>query len=125
MKARYRNTSFFHKQAKARQSLNHISQICTSTGEIVKGREQVILAAREHFRNLFTEEGEVEEEITKDFLDHIPPLINQAENVNLLKPFSESEIINVIWAMDPDKAPFPDGFTTNFYRACCPVIKET
>jgi hypothetical protein len=40
-----------------------------------------------------------------------------------MKPFTEEEICNVIWSMEPDKAPGPDGFSIHFYRACWEIIK--
>lgn len=41
-----------------------------------------------------------------------------------MKPFIEEEISNVIWDMEPDKAPGPDGFSAHFYRACLKIIKS-
>jgi hypothetical protein len=41
----------------------------------------------------------------------------------LLKPTNEEEISKIIWSMDPDKAPGPDGFTIHFYRICWDIIK--
>ena len=40
-----------------------------------------------------------------------------------MRPFSEKEILDVIWAMEPDKAPGPDGFSFHFYRVCWKIIK--
>jgi hypothetical protein len=40
-----------------------------------------------------------------------------------LKPTNEEEISKIIWSMDPDKAPGPDGFTIHFYRICWDIIK--
>jgi len=41
-----------------------------------------------------------------------------------MKPFIEKEINNVIWSMEKDKAPGPDGFSIHFYRACWSIIKS-
>ena len=41
-----------------------------------------------------------------------------------MKPFSENEILEVIWAMEPDKAPGLDGFSFHFYTACWNIIKS-
>ena len=41
-----------------------------------------------------------------------------------MKPFMEEEIIDVIWSMEPDKAPGPDGFSFHFYRVCWSVIRK-
>ena len=40
------------------------------------------------------------------------------DNGELMKPFSEAEIIDVFWSMDLDKAPGPGGFSIHFYKVC-------
>ena len=45
------------------------------------------------------------------FLYNIPSLVTDELNVGLLKPFSEKEIVDVIWAMEPDKALGMDGLS--------------
>ena len=40
-----------------------------------------------------------------------------------MKPFNGQEILDVIWAMEPDKSPRPDGFSFHFYRVCWNIIK--
>lgn len=59
-----------------------------------------------------------------DFLAHIPSLISPEDKSDLCKPVSEEEIIKVIWSMDSDKAPGPDGFTIHFYKVCWDIIKH-
>jgi hypothetical protein len=71
---------------------------------------------------LYKEGVDIEEEFS-DFLTHIPRLVNEEDNSSLWKPFTEDEISNVIWKMEPDKAPGPDGFTMHFYRTCWDIIK--
>ena len=56
-------------------------------------------------------------------LENILSLVNDADNYDLMKPFTEQEIVDTIWAMESDKAPGPDGFSAHFYKACWPIIK--
>jgi hypothetical protein len=91
---------------------------------IHKGFDQIKVAAEIHFQRLYKEEGSDCEEVISDFLSHIPSLIRRNDNSVLMKPFSEEEICNVIWSMEPDKAPGPDGFSIHFYRACWDIIKS-
>jgi hypothetical protein len=90
---------------------------------IHKGFEQLKAAAETHFKGLYKEEGSGSEEVISYFLSHIPSLVSRNDNSALMKPFSEEEINNVIWSMEPDKAPGPDRFTIHFYRACWDIIK--
>eukprot|EP00253_Pinus_taeda_P027195 PITA_27195 len=119
-----RNTSFFHRQFRARLSRNHISEIKTSTGQICKGNQQVKEAAAHHFQKLYTPEDQGYEIEETEFLNHIPSLVTDEDNAELSKPVTEEEIIKTIWSMDSDKAPGPDGFTIHFYKVCWDIIKN-
>jgi hypothetical protein len=123
LKAGDRNTSYFHRQCRARLSQNHISEIASSDGTIHKGFEQLKEAAEKHFQSLYKEEDSDCEETISDYLSHIPSLVSRDDNADLMKLFTEEEICNVIWSMEPDKAPGPDGFSIHFYRACWDIIK--
>ena len=56
--------------------------------------------------------------MTTDFLSNIPLLVSHEDNVGLLKTFTEKEIVDVIWAMELDKAPGTDGFSIHFFKVC-------
>jgi len=119
-----RNTSFFHRQHRARLSKNHISEIKTAEGQVRYGFNQVKDIVDSHFSKLYSEEPQdCEEEITS-FLYNIPQLINLEDNVVLISDFTEEEIIKVIWSMEPDKVPGPDSFTIHFYKVCWNIIKN-
>eukprot|EP00253_Pinus_taeda_P004292 PITA_04292 len=119
-----RNTSFFHRQFRARLSRNHIAEIKTTTGQICKGNQQVKEAADQHFQNLYTPDDQGDEMEETEFLNHIPSLVSDEDNAELGKPVTEEEIIKTIWSMDSDKAPGPDGFTIHFYKVCWDIIKN-
>jgi hypothetical protein len=42
----------------------------------------------------------------------------------LERDFEESEVFEVVQAMNGDKAPGPDGFSLGFIKACWVVLKE-
>ena len=58
------------------------------------------------------------------FLSNIPSLVSEAKNSELMNPFTEQELIDVIWSMESDKAPGPNGFPFHFYRVCWSVIRK-
>ena len=62
--------------------------------------------------------------MSSEFLDNIPFLVNLEDDNNLMKPFSKKEIVEVIWAMESDKAPSSNGFSIPFYKVCWPIIKS-
>ena len=55
---------------------------------------------------------------------NVPSLVNVEDNYGLMKPFTEQEIVDVIWAMKSDKAPRPNGFSIHFYKVYWPIIKS-
>ena len=118
LKAGDRNTSYFHRQCRIRLSKNHISEITTLDGTLLKGQDQIKLVAESHYQLLFKDNKEGNKDATADFLSHIPSLVNKEDNSSLSKQFTEEEICNIIWAMEPDKAPRLDSFSIHFYRQC-------
>lgn len=118
LKAGDRNTAYFHKQYRAILSKNHIAKITLANGQMCKGFEQVKVAAEKHFHNLLTAERNGSEEDTNEFLSNIPKLVNSEDNSSLLNLVSEEEIYRIVWSMEPDKAPGPDGFSIHFYKIC-------
>ena len=72
---------------------------------------------------MFHEDGISNDEVTADFLSNILSIVNPEGNAGLMKPFSENEILEVIWEMESNKAPSSDGFSFHFYRACWNINK--
>eukprot|EP00253_Pinus_taeda_P024895 PITA_24895 len=112
-----------HKKYRARLSRNYIAEIKTTDGQVCKGYNQVKAAVEAHFQNLYSADAQSNDEEIVAFLSNIPNLISPEENAILCRPITEKEIINVIWAMEADKAPRPDGFTFHFFKTCWHIIK--
>eukprot|EP00253_Pinus_taeda_P028879 PITA_28879 len=123
LKSGDRNTKYFHRQCRARVSRNHIAEITSITGQGYNGFAQIKEAAVTHFHNLLSAERNGNEEDAEEFLSTIPNLVNEEDNDSLLSPVTEEEITNVVWSMEPNKAPGPDGFSAHFYRICWEIIK--
>ena len=81
-------------------------------------------ATHSHFHQLFSEDGVSDSSVKLEFLSNIPALVSVETNVGLIKPFSEQEVVEVIWGMEPDKAHGPYGFSIHFYRICWSIIKS-
>ena len=82
------NTSYFHRQFRSRLSRNHISEIVSLEGTVFKGYEQIKGATKIHFQKLFRDDGIGSEEVTSDFLSHIPCLVSREDNQCLLNPYA-------------------------------------
>ena len=51
-------------------------------------------------------------------------LVTEEQNINLNKPIAKEEIDQVVQEMPNGKAPGPDGFTVEFFKACWEVVKH-
>ena len=92
-------------------------------GVIIKGQDLLKQSTTRHFQLLFQDDGLSDEEVSSDFLFNVPSLTSVEDNYILMKTFSEKEIVDVIWAMESDKAPGLNDFSFHFYKVCWPIIK--
>eukprot|EP00253_Pinus_taeda_P034743 PITA_34743 len=121
LKSGDRNSSFFHKQAQARKCRNSISEIkednCT-----LKDFSSIKKAASEHFEKLYREDIEAGQ--NDNLLDVLPSLITSRMNQALEGKINQNEVMEALFAMDPDKAPRPDGFTPRFLQTCWKIVEK-
>eukprot|EP00253_Pinus_taeda_P008521 PITA_08521 len=70
------------------------------------------------------EEPEIDkEEAIKELLTSIPNLITEDQNKALNRDITFEEVEGAVKDIPNGKAPGPDGFTINFYKACWEIIK--
>lgn len=121
LKAGDRNTSFFHKQAQARICRNSISEI---TVETITHRDihSIKTAAFNHFKNLYKEVEVLEQDSA--LVNEVPSLISDSHNHILEAEITNNEIKRALFAMEPDKAPRPDGFTASFLQFCWSIVEK-
>lgn len=110
-----RNSSFFHKQAQARKCLNSISEIKVETTTHREFR-CIKNAAFTHLKNLYSEEEALGH--VSSLVNEVPSLITDRKNQFLDAEISNNEIKTTLFAMEPDKAPGPNGFTARFLQSC-------
>ena len=79
---------------------------------------------QQHFNLLLLDNGEIDPISQADLLSGICSNISDKENEELGNPILGHEIIEAIWALQPDKSPGLDGFTINFYRVAWDIIKD-
>jgi hypothetical protein len=75
-----------------------------------------------HFQTLLTEPQQNLNPAINNILQHIPTLVTADQNVALMRPISSEEVEQVVFEMPKNKSPGPDGFTSDFYQACWPII---
>jgi ribonuclease HI/exonuclease III len=119
-----RNTSFFHRTAIQRRHSNKITQLTSEDGAIIQSHEDLEKTLIAHFQHRLTEpiqnRGEAIQKITR----HVPAIITEEQNAALLRPISIEEVDQALEDTPKCKAPGPDGFTSDFFHHCWPIIRQ-
>lgn len=100
------NTKFFQRIASTCRNTNYIHSLLDEDGNEVE-----LTSLNNHiasyFMKLYKDQG-----IIKLKLDGLKfPRITTDQKRWLVRPFEESEIKNVVWSIEDDKAPRPNGFS--------------
>ena len=117
------NTSFFHKSTIQHRANNHILSLKKADGAKVYTREQIGTELKSYFNSLLNDPFQDRTQAISEVIGAIPPLVTEEKNSLLLREFTEQEIEEVVFTMATDKAPGPDSFTIEFFKACWPIIK--
>ncbi|KAL1174611.1 hypothetical protein V6Z11_A04G026400 [Gossypium hirsutum] len=102
-----RTTNFFHKAAIQQFYRNRISGLEHEDGSRVSTNEEMLQLALRYFKNLFTASSS-EDDVR--LLGLVDKCISNDMNEELLKPFTEEDILHVVKSMPPLKALGIDGF---------------
>ena len=109
-----RNSGYFHAISRGRSVINKFSVVENNDG-IPQFEEAGILSTiTNYFHALFTSQ---ENDCTSLVQDAIHPCISPAMNQNLIRIPSKEEIKLACFAIHPDKAPGPDGFSACFFQS--------
>ncbi|XP_026399624.1 uncharacterized protein LOC113295510 [Papaver somniferum] len=115
------NTSFFHTNLKIRQSINFISELEDSNGDIISDHKKIVETLVNHFEHKFQFQ---EAEEADSLLEVIPEVITEQDQQMLDAIPTSDEIKEVVFGMDPESSPDPDGFSSLLYRACWDIIQD-
>eukprot|EP00253_Pinus_taeda_P013015 PITA_13015 len=108
---------------------NKLEQIHTNGAvgnhrEILNNHNDISALLSDHFNSIAQEPPINRGEAIKELTTAIPKSITSYQNWDLCKEISMELVDEVIRSMPNDKAPGPDGFTINFYKACWSIIKQ-
>ncbi|XP_049388501.1 uncharacterized protein LOC125852861 [Solanum stenotomum] len=116
-----RNTKFFHSYVRGRRKKLHLERIKDMRGVEISSNEQKGTVAVEYFQDQFSEE---ERNLDFSILQHIPKLISKEQNEEMHKLPSIEEVRNVVFTLNVESAPGPDGFSGKFFQHCWEIIGE-
>ena len=113
MKEGDNNTHFFHRVANSHRRTNHIRGIEVD-GVLYEDEEEVRSRVVNFYQRLYTKS--VSWCPSMDGLEFAR--IEENEWLELERDFSKEEVVKVLYEMEGDKAPSPNGFTVAFFQKC-------
>jgi len=116
-----RNTKYFHRVAKMKNSTKLISSL-RHDNTIITDQEQIADHIVNHYTNLFSSFSVLQD--SSLIQNSIPQLVTEQANNLLTMIPSEEEIYNVVINLNRDSAPGPDGFGAFFYHTYWGIIKK-
>lgn len=115
-----KNTKYLHAKTKQRRQRNRILHIEDDQGRSYSKAKDIKSHIIKYFKSLYKSNGV---NISLHLLNGIPKSVTEEINRSLTRAVSEEEIKSALFAMNPDKAPGPDGMTAGFYRQHWETIK--
>lgn len=114
-------SKFFHLKMSARRRRKYIYSLKRQDGTLTWNHEQKEVILSEYFSAILGTKQTRSRSFNWTRL--ALSSLQQVPGIEIDRPFTEEEIHAAILCLPNDKAPGPDGFTTNFYKSCWSIIK--
>lgn len=85
----------------------------------LNSKEEIVECITQHFLKIATS---VDPEIDQNIINLIHTSVTQNDNEMLCGIPSEIEIKKILFSMEPDKSPGPDGFPPNFFQQSWEIV---
>jgi len=112
-----KNSKFFHRSTLDYRNVNKILNLKNDSGDTLHNHREISSLLTEHFKHIAQESDIDRAEAINTLTQSIPKVVTKDQNLALLKEISMEEVEEGVKSMPNDKAPGPDGFTINFYKA--------
>ena len=107
------NTRFFHLVANGKHQKQHIYKLENEQGTVV-GDAQLKSYITQFYKDLSGPPDVSDITLEEDRIQDIPQ-VTQEDNELLTSEFTEFDVKNIVFQMEHNKAPSPDGFPAEFY----------
>lgn len=117
------NTTFFHRLTQVRNSLNSIRSFRLPSGEIISDPLVMGAMAIAHFQHLLSPSSSHTIPISREWIRSLTsyscPTVIASFMVCLPTP---ETIQQILFKLNANKSPGPDGLTSRFYKAAWPIV---
>jgi hypothetical protein len=108
----------------ARRAHNEILKIKDHDGIECESHQEIENASEKHFHGIAQEPHQDRSEAIQKITQHIPRLVTKKQNIFLNTSITTEEVDQALQEMPSGKAPGPDGFTVEFFKACWEIVQQ-
>jgi hypothetical protein len=108
-------SNFFFSRIRQRRTRADIRAVRGADGQVYDTQADIGREYRGFFADLYSPCGNVEREVRTDFLAGLPPSLEPEDSV--VPRVEEGTLREVLYGMDNNKTPGPDGLSVEFYKA--------
>lgn len=117
------NTSFFHRLTQLQNSINSIRSFCLSSGEIITDPSMMGAIAVSHFQQLLAPQAYTIEPTSTEWVQSLVPFrCSEAVSFTMSTFPSPEEIKSVLFKLNKNKSPGPDGLTSGFFKESWQIL---
>jgi hypothetical protein len=117
------NTKYFHLVANGKHLRQQIFSLEDEDGACIADEEELKTHITSYYKNLFGKPDITSIDLDESFIQDISQ-VSDTENEILTANFTIDEVKKVVFSLEHNKAPGPDGFPVEFYQAFWEVIKD-
>lgn len=108
---------------KARRNANRIFSIKDATGKVHTDIEGIANSFINFYKNLLGECKEGRQHVCSNLVRR-GPIVQQEQREKLKAQFTEKEVKAALWSIVGDKSTGPDGYGSQLFKDCWPVVKH-
>lgn len=116
------NTRYFHSICRERKAKNAITQITSSSGDIITDPATIKEEILKHYQEFLGSSPSTRTHTDYSFFDS--KTLDDDDRLHLEADISEGETTDAMFSINTDKAAGPDGFNSLFYRHSWEIVKE-
>ncbi|WMV11057.1 hypothetical protein MTR67_004442 [Solanum verrucosum] len=98
-----------------------LNKVKNENGDWIEGNYDIAKEAISFFEKQFTKEDTIQDE---SILNYLPKVIETTDNEELCKEPTMQEVKDVVFGMNSESSPGPDGVNGTFYKKCWDVIAK-